>query len=279
MLRWADERAIEVLLGENMRALAGPASLPFDPDCDAVDLLVTLGGDGTLLRGAWVAGGRGIPVLGVNLGQLGFLASVPSGQLEEALERFAAGGTGIDERSTLSAEVHGGEGPMEPLRALNDLVIHGSRLARVVHLALTVRIGAGPEEEIGSFSGDGVIVSTPTGSTAYSLSSGGPIIAPGVDCILMTAVSPHTMAVRPLILPPDATLTVRLLGRTRSVIVTADGRDVRDLEGAEEARVVLRRAHERVRLVTFPGQSFFSTLRRKLNWGVEAERDLENPAG
>jgi NAD+ kinase len=149
--------------------------------------------------------------------------------------------------------------------ALNDFVIHKGGMARVTHLDLLV--GEGEEkEEISRFSGDGVVLSTPTGSTAYSLSAGGPIVAPAMDCIIVTPICPHTLAVRPLVISPQETVTVRPLDRAGTLVLTVDGQAGGDFTMGES--VVIRQGTARVDLVRFPGQTFFSTLRQKLNWAI-----------
>ena len=239
---------------------------PLEGNEAELDVLITLGGDGTLLRGARRVARCDVPVLGVNLGRLGFLTSVPAEEAEEALDGVVEGRCGLDSRTTLEAQVirtHGDAS--EPLFALNDLVYHNAGVARVVHVDL--RVGEGEEqEEMGSFSGDGVIVSSPTGSTAYSLSASGPIVEPSVDCLLVTPVSPHTLSVRPLVLPAGATLTIRSLASSDEVVLTADGQVGGRVGPGEEVRV--RTGRTRVHLVRFPGHTFFSTLRRKLNWAI-----------
>ncbi len=235
-------------------------------DPSGIDLLLTLGGDGTLLRGVRQVMGHGVPVLGVNLGRLGFLTSVSPPDLEDALGEALAGEAFLDPRLTLEGRIIDAEGSAgPPLWALNDFVLHKGGVARVVRLDLEVEREGSPEE-IGSFSGDGVIVSTPTGSTAYSLSAGGPIIAPTMDCIVVTPISPHTMAMRPLVLPDHVLLTIRELDSYEELVVTADGQDA--LPVAPGDRVVVGKGSERVSLVRFKGQTFFGTLRRALNWAV-----------
>jgi NAD+ kinase len=186
--------------------------------------------------------------------------------LESALEDTLEGRALMDLRFTLEGRVvHAGgtEGPS--LWALNDLVLHKGGVARVVRLDL--RIGrAGEEEEIGSFSGDGVIVATPTGSTAYSLSAGGPIIVPTMDCVVVTPISPHTMAMRPLVLPDHGLLSIQAVDRCDDLVVTADGQVAHPLDPGD--RVEVEKGADRVALVRFPGQSYFDTLRRVLNWAV-----------
>jgi len=231
-----------------------------------IDLLLTLGGDGTLLRGVRQVVGNDVPVLGVNLGRLGFLTSVRPPDLEEALGKALAGEAFLDPRFTLEGRILNGGGSRGPgLWALNDLVLHTGGAARVTRLDLEVGRN-GEREEIGSFSADGVIVATPTGSTAYSLSAGGPIIAPTMDCIVVTPISPHTMAMRPLVLPDHVRLTIRALERHEELVVTADGQEVYRVGPGD--CIEIEKGAERVSLVRFQGQTFFGTLRRVLNWAV-----------
>ena len=233
---------------------------------NGVDLLVTLGGDGTFLWGARMVAEKNVPVLGINLGHMGFLTSVTLNGIESSLERLFVGDYVLDARSTLEAVVVDGKGEVrDRFLALNDFVIHKGGMARVTRLDLLV--GEGHEqEEIGRFSGDGVVVSTPTGSTAYSLSAGGPIVAPGMACILVTPICPHTLAVRPLVISSRETVTVRPLERAETLVLTVDGQAGTDL--APNESVVVRQAEAQVKLVRFPGQTFFSTLRQKLNWAI-----------
>ncbi len=159
----------------------------------------------------------------------------------------------------------GGGAPRDRFLALNDFVIHKGGMARVTRLDLLVGEGA-EREEIGRFSGDGVVLSTPTGSTAYSLSAGGPIVVPGMGCIIVTPICPHTLAVRPLVISARETVTVKPLDRAGSLVLTVDGQAGTELEQTES--VIIRQAAARVHLIRFPGQTFFSTLRQKLNWAI-----------
>jgi NAD+ kinase len=229
-----------------------------------VDLVVALGGDGTLLRAARSVIGTGIPVLGVNLGRLGFLTALPAGKLEWGLEQALAGDAYLDFRFTLRTQVEGTDG-VGSFFALNDVVIHTRGAARVTPLSIEVG-HSGVFEEAGSFSADGVILATPTGSTAYSMSAGGPIIAPEVECIVITPICPHSLAVRPLVVPANREIRVSLLGSQVGHQLTADGQVVRDLETHEA--VVIGRERSPVPLVRFAGQSFLDTLRHKLNWAA-----------
>lgn len=239
----------------------------FDPS--SIDLLITLGGDGTLLSGARMVAAAGVPVLGVNLGHLGFLTSVAEEEIRSALDRIAAGHYRIDPRFTLEARVRaadGTEGP--PFLALNDAVLHKGGLARM--LRVDVEIGEDDPVAVGTFSADGIILSTPTGSTAYSLSAGGPIVVPSVDCIIATPICPHTLAVRPLVFDADSVITLRARAPEPVVNLTVDGQDGATLRDGEA--LVVRRGSASVQLIRFHGQSFFSTLREKLHWIERGER-------
>lgn len=260
------QHQVEVVFQERLR----PGD-PLGPEMEGsleegIDLLVTLGGDGTLLWGARLVAELGVPVLGINLGHMGFLTSVTLDGMEEALERLFLGDYVLDSRSTLEATVVGAEGGRrDRYVALNDFVIHKGGMARVTRLDLLV--GANESrEEVGRFSGDGVIIATPTGSTAYSLSAGGPIVAPAMGCILVTPICPHTLAVRPLVIHAQETVTVVPLDVDGSLVLTVDGQAATDLFMGES--VVIRQAAARIHLVRFPGQTFFSTLRQKLNWAI-----------
>ncbi|MCY4400428.1 MAG: NAD(+)/NADH kinase [Gemmatimonadetes bacterium] len=233
---------------------------------DTVDLVISLGGDGTLLRAARSVFGRGVPVLGVNLGSLGFLTSVSGARVEDGLRRILGGEYAIEERRTLHAEVRAPGGAVQrSFSVLNDVVVHKAGAAQVIRLDLWV----GPEDdldEIGSFSGDGVILATPTGSTAYSLSAGGPIVVPRMNCLLVTPILPHTLAVRPLVVPGDEEITVTALDRGEPLFLTVDGQEGGPVGHSD--RVVVRMGTEAVPLVRLPGHSFFATLRHKLGWAV-----------
>lgn len=244
------------------------ASVAVEPDLAAhpVDLVISLGGDGTLLRAARSVFGREIPVLGINMGSMGFLTSLSGAAVDTGLRRVLAGEYSIEERRTLEAEVRSEEGSvLGSFTVLNDVVVHKAGAAQVIRLDLWV----GPEddlEEIGSFSGDGVILATPTGSTAYSLSAGGPIVVPELNCFLVTPILPHTLAVRPLVVPGGEEITVTALDRREPLFLTVDGQEGGPVGHSD--RVVVRMGASRVPLVRLPGHSFFTTLRQKLSWAV-----------
>jgi len=260
--RYCEAHGARLLVEQGARSLLPGAD---ELRVESIDLLITLGGDGTLLRGARLVAAAGVPVLGVNLGHLGFLTSVSQPECTDYLSTLFAGQYWIDERFTLEVAVIDEKGvEATPFLALNDAVLHKGGFARVIRLAVHVEPGG---QEVATYTADGIIISTPTGSTAYSLSAGGPIVAPSVECILATPICPHTLVVRPLVLPADAQVSVSALTPVEGLILTVDGQ-----EGAElgpGARLVVRRGTARVRLVRFAGQSFFGTLRRKLHWAIE----------
>lgn len=262
-----DKHGVEVVFRE--RLMPGEAlELEIEGTLeDGVDLLITLGGDGTFLWGARLVAERGVPVLGINMGHMGFLTSITLNEIEEAMERLFQGEYVLDTRSTLDARVIGEDGiERDRYLALNDFVIHKGGMARVTRLDLLVGGDGDHLEEISRFTGDGLILSTPTGSTAYSLSAGGPIVAPDMACIIVTPICPHTLAVRPLVISSRETLTVRPLDRAGTLVLTVDGQTGTHFSMGES--VVVRQAEAKVNLVRFPGQTFFSTLRQKLNWAI-----------
>ena len=243
-----------------------------------VDALLTLGGDGTLLRGTrWLAG-REAPVLGVNLGHLGFLTSCAADSFDDGLEALATGRYTVEQRMMLEARLipEGGSAETPPFGtpmlggatrwfALNDVVLHKGGFARVVRLHVAV-----DGEEIATYAADGIVIATPTGSTAYSLSAGGPVVVPTVESLLLTAISAHTLAIRPLVLPPTAEVRVRAEDGPDELLVTVDGQVGTTFRASDT--LLLRRARP-VRIVRLAGDTFFARLRRKLGWGGLAERD------
>ena len=232
-----------------------------------LDALITLGGDGTLLRGARLLDGRQVPVLGVNFGRLGFLTACGAHELPQALERLASGEFRAEPRMRLDGRVSDLTGEeRKSWSAVNDIVLHKGGFARVVQLRVSIN-----GEIIAAYAADGIVIATPTGSTAYSLSAGGPIVVPTVESIVLTPISAHALAIRPLVLPPTAEIAVQAEDGPEELLVTVDGQ-VGTTFSAGETLAVRRDAHA-VLLVRFPGMTFFTRMRRKLGWGGLAERD------
>lgn len=232
-----------------------------------IDALITLGGDGTLIRGARFLGGADVPIFGVNLGKLGFLTTCQGEEFPETFQRFARGEHRVQSRLVIEARTWTPEGDLGiQVRALNDVVVHKGGYARV----LRMRLYAG-EEPIARLAADGVVIATPTGSTAYSLSAGGPVVVPTLDSLVVTPVAAHTLAIRPTILPPDITVTVTLDDEPDEVLLTADGQV--GIAIAPGHRLTVSRSRHPVKLVRFPDVTFFTRLRTKLGWGGPQLRD------
>ncbi|HEX6926297.1 MAG TPA: NAD(+)/NADH kinase [Longimicrobiaceae bacterium] len=270
VMRFAESRGLELAFEPELVDDGYDTSLHLKPEqLPHLDLLLTLGGDGTLLRGARMVAPYGVPVLGVNLGHLGFLTSFGPSELEQGLEKAISGETVVDERMVLEIRAESADGVVHSTSlALNDAVLHRGGMARMIRMAVYAH-----DEEVGTYSADGIIVATPTGSTAYSLSAGGPIVSPIVDCIIATPICPHTLAVRPLVLSAAETVTVEVLSPTEELILTVDGQESANLVPGD--RLVAKRTRPPLKLVRVPGQTFFSTLRRKLRWGDLQERDQD----
>jgi len=256
---------LELAYEDELHEVAGGKRIE---DASHLDALLTLGGDGTLLRGARVIAPHPVPILGVNLGRLGFLTCCNADQLSNALMRFARHDYIAEPRMALRAKVLDVRGiERERWIALNDVVLHKGGFARVV----AIRVSANGEA-VASYAADGVVLSTPTGSTAYSLSAGGPVVYPTLETIVVTPVSAHTLAIRTVILPASAEVTLAADGPDE-LLVTVDGQVGTTFSGGETLSV--RRAEGDVLIIRFPGTTFFSTLRQKLGWGGLAERDAE----
>jgi NAD+ kinase len=231
-------------------------------------LLLTLGGDGTLLRGARFLAGAPVPILGVNLGRLGFLTACSGDDLERALTEVSRGPIETEERLALEARVLDQNGVERHLRALNEVGLTKRGTARVLRLEVTV-----DGHLVGRYAADGVIIATPTGSTAYSLSAGGPIVFPTARSILVTPVAPHTLGMRPLVVDGSSVVRVRTEDAKDDLSVTVDGQVDASMGRGETLEV--RAAAVPVRLVRFGGTTFYSRLRGKLGWGGLSARDGE----
>lgn len=224
----------------------------------AVDLLLVFGGDGTMLRVVRQLDGANPPILGINVGRLGFLTAVSSKDLESALKQIWAGESVTETRPLIEASGHCGS-KMLRFSALNDIVISHGAVSRLIELDVFVN-----DKLITRYRGDGLIVSSPTGSTAYSLSAGGPIISPDAEVFVVTPICAHALSNRPVIVALDSVVRVVLISKEMETIVAADGQIEAQL-GAGES-ITIRRSRRKVRLL-HPGEnSFFETIRQKLHW-------------
>jgi len=236
---------------------------------EPLDLLVSFGGDGTLLRSVRELRGREVPVLAINLGQIGFLTSTTPSELHWALETIAAGRHRIERRFAIQGSVTNAQGNVRLIgHAVNDVVVHKAEAVRIIRLRLLV-----DGEEVGFYTADGMIVSTPVGSTAYSMSAGGPVLLPDVDALVITAICPHTLRVRPIVVPASSEVTVELGGRGGDgALVSFDGQLTGPIH--REERVVVRRADFAVLLVKLGDEAFFTRMQRKLEWGDLSDREF-----
>ena len=262
LVAWLRERKIEFFTDtETQKCLGSPeAGVPRDALGAKVDLLIVLGGDGTLLSVARALGGRSVPVLPVNLGGLGFLTSVTREELYPALEQVLAGKHATSERMMLEAEVVRKGATAKRQTALNDAVVNKAARARMLDFDLYVN-----RAHVARYRADGLIVATPTGSTAYSLAAGGPIVHPEVDALLITPICPHMLTNRPLVVPDTARLEIDIAAAEEPVYLTLDGQTGYQLE--PEDRVAVTKSPSHVVFVRPPEKTYFEVLRSKLRWG------------
>ena len=253
-------RGWELAGSEELADLVGRPLRPLDPD--KLDLLITFGGDGTLLRGARVLAGRPVPVLGVNFGRIGFLTTVSRDEVGAALDGIADGRHEISVRAMLKGTVCAGEGAAgESTIVLNDVVVHKGGVARVVRVNLSI-----DGDPVGTVSGDGIVVASPSGSTAYSLSAGGPVVTPAIDAMIITPICPHSLSVRPLVVPGDVTVRIDPAEPVHTdLLISFDGQKTAPLP--QGMGLSIRIAPWRLHLVRFPEVTFYRRLREKLHWG------------
>ncbi|WP_455377064.1 NAD(+)/NADH kinase [Petrachloros mirabilis] len=261
VVAWLRTRNIDVVLDNTSATLLGEqGGLQKTQLAQKADVLLVLGGDGTMLNAARLAGERGIPILGVNMGGLGFLTEVRLDNLFPSLERVFANEYVLDERLMLSTHIHRHGETVAKGVVLNDVVVSKGTLARMIEMKISIQ-----GQFVTKLRGDGLIVSTPTGSTAYSLSAGGPIINPGVHALILTPVCPHTLTHRPLIVQDDVEIDVTLTSKDEGAMATLDGQVGVALTQGDS--VVLKVSEYKTRLIRFPESNYYDVLREKLKWG------------
>ena len=222
------------------------------------DLLITFGGDGTLLSVARHAP-EGVPIIGVNMGTLGFLTEIRADEFAAVLDSVLAGTFRAEARVAFDVVVHSRSGSRN-YRVLNDAVINKSALARIIEMRVTVG-----GRFVSTFRADGLIISTPTGSTAYNLSAGGPIIYPTMRAVVLTPICPHMLSNRPIVLPDEEEITVEIVTPRQEVFLTLDGQE--GIPVSEKERVVIQKSAQQVNIVQSPNKNYFDVLRNKLKWG------------
>jgi NAD+ kinase len=263
LIKWLQARHVDVLCdretGDCIGSLAGQ-TLPREELPARTDLLIVLGGDGTLLAAARLAAERGVPILPVNLGGLGFLTTVSQEEMYPVLDEIFEGKNRVSDRVMLEAEVVREGKVIRRQIALNDAVLNKAALARIMDLELRVN-----GEYVTTYKADGLILSTPTGSTAYSLSAGGPIVYPLVEAFVVTPICPHTLTNRPLVIPDAATIEVDCQAGDHGATLTLDGQV--GIEVGPGDRVVVRKAPQKLHLLRASRKTYFEILRNKLKWG------------
>jgi len=267
VVQWLGERGISLVGGaeierervENETGCAVEA-LPDEKLAANVDLMLVLGGDGTMIATARMIGDAEVPVLGVNYGGLGYLAEFRIEELYTALESILDGNYRLDTRVMLAVELMRGDEQVTRTRVLNDVVINKSALARIIEIEAYLN-----QQFVNSFRADGLIVSTPTGSTAYNLSAGGPVIYPSMNAVVITPICPFTLSNRPIVVPDDVAIELCLKTQQEDVALTLDGQVGFPLKA--EDRVIIRKSRTTFNLVQPMNRNYFDVLRDKLRWG------------
>jgi len=267
LVEWLRPKKIKVYIEGEMGKLLSPAlaggyweSIDREEVPTGVEMIIVLGGDGTLLSVARRVWNKNIPILGVNLGGLGFLTEITLDELYPVLEKVLRDDFAINEREVLNAGVIRSGKRIAEFIVLNDAVINKGALARIIDLETTIN-----GEYLSTFRSDGLIISTPTGSTAYNLSAGGPIVYPSLHTIIITPICPHTLTIRPIIIPDDVKIRALLKSRNEEVTLTLDGQQGFTLKFEDVVEV--GKAEGRILLIKSPYRQYFELLREKLKWG------------
>jgi NAD+ kinase len=267
LVEWLRPKKIQVYIEKEIEELLSPTlsegnwkSVERDEMPPHVEMMIVLGGDGTLLSVGRQVWNRNIPILGVNLGGLGFLTEITLDELYSVLEKVLQDDFEINERETLKAGVIRRGKRIAEFIVLNDAVINKGALARIIDLETTIN-----GEYLSTFRSDGLIISTPTGSTAYNLSAGGPIVYPSLHTIIITPICPHTLTIRPIIIPDDVKIRALLKSRDEEVTLTLDGQQGFTLKFEDVVEV--GKAEGRILLIKSPYRHYFELLREKLKWG------------
>ena len=261
VILWAENNDMTLFLPNSLKQLESASNYSnfYDPvDPPSVDFLLCLGGDGTLISGVRIFSQPTIPVLGVHIGGLGFLAQIIPKDLVEKLNMIKDGKFSAQERLVLNANISNNN---NSFFAINDFVVQNETAYRVTSLSLYI-----DEKHVSDYKSDGVIISTPTGSTAYSLSSGGPIVQPDVFSIVVTPIAPHSLTSRPLVLPPDVNIEFRFNGDSEKKLrLISDGQNIENFNN--DSTVQISQAKHHLKFITFPDYDYYNTLKKKMVWG------------
>ncbi len=262
LIAWLKRHDYETLLDTDSAAYLGlPGMDRTLLPREGPTLVIVLGGDGTLLSAARAFAHTDTPILAVNLGSLGFLTEIPLSDLYQTLENWCNGIAEIDVRTMMNARLLRDGKVRREWDALNDLVVAKGTIARMADY--TVRID---DQLVATFRADGVIVATPTGSTAYNLAANGPIVMPNVNCLIVTPICPHLLTIRPMVMPGESSITIKVEGVPNQIFLTVDGQEAVELHLGDEVQCC--RSTSCVRLLRLRPNGLFSVLRNKLKWGV-----------
>jgi NAD+ kinase len=260
--KWLQDRGVELLIGPDASKVSGLSGMPLIELADKVDLMVVLGGDGTLLAVARAIGERAVPVLGVNLGTLGYLAEISLDELFPTLEGVLAGRLQTESRMRLDVHAERDGREIGRYLALNDAVIARTALSRMIDLKTWA-----DDAEVTTYHADGLIAATPTGSSAYSLSAGGPLLLPGISAIVLTPICPHTLTQRPIVLPKMCQVVIEVLDmRGGEVHLTVDGQVGCQLQ--EGDRINVSASNRPLQMLVSADRNRFEVMRNKLRWGA-----------
>lgn len=251
------ERAVAYLESHHATPLVEPENI------EGVDYVISMGGDGTFLEAANKVGDREIPILGVNMGRLGFLADVLPSEIETTLDHVLRGDHIIEDYTVIKLETNGETVECNPF-ALNDIAVLKRDSASMISIRAYVN-----GDFLVNYQADGLIIATPTGSTAYSLSNGGPIIVPQSGSLCITPVAPHSLNIRPIVINDTSVIELEVCSRSHNFLVAVDGRS---MKMAEETRLTIRKAPYTIKLIKLKSQRYFSTLHEKLMWGADTRQ-------
>ena len=259
---WLGKKGIRVFVSHDCAKMLSNKKLVVEKEAllSNIDILIALGGDGTLLSTARLVSSSGIPIFGVNLGGLGFLTEINYSRIYEVLEQVLSNKFSIENRMLINGYVlRKNEGRVSPFSALNDAVITTESIARVLKLETSI-----DKQYVTTYVADGLIISTPTGSTAYSLSAGGPIVHPALKAIIITPICPHTLTNRPIIVSEKSSISIKPIFETNKITLTIDGQIKFDLLHSD--KLVVKKAPYALKLISSSENDFFAILRKKLKW-------------
>ncbi len=268
--RWG----VNIVLGEEAAESLGEKGVSRERLAAHVDMIIVLGGDGTFISAARSVNEseKDIPILGINLGRMGFLTEVPLSKMFDVLEKvFSKGDYLIEERMMLDVEIYNNSTLVSKKTVFNDVVVSKGALARIVPINVKVSFGE-KLLNVATYHADGLIVSTPSGSTAYNLAAGGPIVYPTLDCVILTPICPHTLSNRPIVLPDNAQLTIKIVENIKDIFATLDGQ--MGYKITPNQKLIVRKSTRKIKIITQRNKNYFDVLRTKLNWEERKIRSI-----